>query len=71
MSRDTVDAAKPADAQHAYEAAVVEFNLATIPLIVALTAHTPPSAPDLRREENARLIVVEARRQAWAAYGHH
>jgi hypothetical protein len=36
---------------------------------VALTARTPPSAPELRREENARLIVVEARRKAWAAYG--
>ena len=64
MSRDAVDAPKPADRQHAYEAAAIEFNLATIPLIVALTAHMLPSAPDLRREENARLIVVEARRQA-------
>ena len=44
-----------------YALAVVEFNLASAPLIVALTAGVRPSAADIKREENARAAVVEAR----------
>ena len=50
----------------AYALAVVEFNLASAPLIVALTAGVRPSAADIKREENARAAVVEARQKVWA-----
>lgn len=67
MSKEAAGAAETAESQRAYETAVIEFNLATLPLIVALTAHMPPSTAELRREEKARSIVVDARRRAWAA----
>ena len=54
---------------HAYEAAVIEFNLATVPLIVAMTTQVRPSTAEVMREENARATVVKARRKVWAAYG--
>ena len=50
----------------AYAKAVVEFNFATLPLIVNLTAQVRPSAAEITREENARAAVVEARGKAWA-----
>jgi phosphoribosylformylglycinamidine (FGAM) synthase-like enzyme len=71
MNDEIVAAAKPeADRLlHAYEAAVIEFNLATVPLILALTAHTLPMAAEVLREESARAAVIEARRKVWATYG--
>src|SRR5688572_30886204 len=68
MSEQRVEAAKTEvdELLSAYALAVVEFNLATAPLVVALTAGVRPSAADIKREENARAAVVEARRKVWA-----
>ena len=54
--------------RRAYEAAVFELDLATLPLMVALRALVPPSVAELKREEMARAVVVAARRKAWADY---
>jgi hypothetical protein len=69
MGNEIADAAKTEldELLHVYEMAVVEFNSATVPLIVALTARVRPSAAEITREENAREAVVEARRKVWAA----
>ena len=70
MNNEIDQAAKGETDDESYETAVLEFNLATLPLIVALTAHRPPSVAELKREEIARATVVEARRKAWASsYG--
>jgi hypothetical protein len=69
MNNEIDQAAKGKTDDHAYAAAVLEFNQATLPLIVALTSHTAPLPAEVMREETARLIVVEARQRTWAAYG--
>jgi len=69
MNNEINQAAKGKTDDHAYAAAVLEFNQATLPLIVALTSHTTPFPAEVLREENARLIVVETRQKTWAAYG--
>ena len=69
MNNQIDQAAKGKTDDHAYAAAVLEFNQATLPLIVALTSHTAPLPAEVMREETARLIVVEARQKTWAAYG--
>lgn len=68
--RAEVDRSEFGELLNAYALAVVEFNLASAPLIVALTAGVRPSAADITREENARAAVVEVRRKVWV-YQHN
>lgn len=65
---DEARAPQPDGLLRAYEEAVLEFNLATVPLFVAMTGQLRPLAADVAREESARMKVVEARRRVWAAY---
>lgn len=58
------------DPQRIYAAAVVEFNLASVPLILALTAQVRPLDAEVMREVNARAAVVGARRRVWDALDH-
>lgn len=53
---------------HAYELAVVEFNRASVPLIVALAARNLPTTAEVAREELARDALIVARRNVWATY---
>ncbi len=63
---DQVDSAVAQDLSHAYELAVIEFNLATVPLLAALLAHSQPTAAEVVREETARATVSAARLKVWA-----
>jgi hypothetical protein len=63
-------AAKTDDPQSAYAAAVLEFNRAAVPLIVALSAQVRPSDTEVIREVNARAAVVKARRRVWDTLDH-
>ena len=53
------------DELRAYLLAMVEFNAASTPVIVAFSAGGAPSAAEITREENARAKVVETRRRIW------
>jgi hypothetical protein len=53
---------------HAYQAAVIELNLATVPLLVAMGAQVRPSDAQVQREESARATVLQARSKVWATY---
>ena len=50
----------------AYALAAVEFNLATVPLILQPLTRVRPSTAEIAREETARAAVVDARRKVWA-----
>jgi hypothetical protein len=64
------DTAKPQSAVllHAYEAAVLAFNVASATLILNLAAESLPSDEAIAEEERARAAVVAARREVWSLY---
>lgn len=65
---DEGEEARKRELLRAYGLAVVEFNLASAPLIIALAAQARPSYAEVQREEVARVAVVETRRKLWASY---
>jgi hypothetical protein len=51
-----------------YRAAVIAFNAASAPLILAIAAELLPTAQEISAEENALTAVVAARRNLRAVY---
>jgi hypothetical protein len=68
MTQEIFKPSEPDELTRAYQLAMAEFNLAAMPLILALSARVVPSPAAIMREESARAQVVDARQKVWASY---